>query len=1142
MAHRSNQAVASQERNRDPLEGELPAPRRRLLIGWGTALAALAVSTAALAAVIWFARFPIAQFILSSALAERGVEADFRLSTLDFGQAVLNDVRVGSAEAPDASVARIEVRWDWDGLAPTLRSVGFVEPHLRLRLDNSGRVSAGALDHVGGSPSGRRAQIPHLEVTIERGVLQIDAPFGSLVADMRAQGTLGSNFSATARLRETTSARRGYALQSGAGDLLIISRDDTIAFRLNASADGVLWANARVSDFAMRVVGRAPLDLSRYLAESAWRFGMVHSEALSGDDINASLNAEAQTRDDSLLPAMWRTRLHANAQRLAFADSALSQARIDGLLNGRDLRAQGRWSVTGENFAGFSLAAARASIEGPVSIDLSRSGALDASGELVLGGARLDASARRAIDGALPDTGGTPIGPTFAQARAALQRGAQDFALTAPMVLHVGSAAQRLVFTRPITARSSSGLRFSLARLRVDAPALTMEWPSSTLHGAVDVEFSGGGAPTASLLLDTVTWSPGSPLEGDGTLALSHWNAERASIAADELNIGISIGAHGNGRVDLRGPADITGPFGDGEVHDMIANLDIGIAWDTGWRILANTPCLPIQLGGLDAAGLSFQSGRFGLCATDGALVAADARGNLGGGFRIQTLALSGHMAGPQRQPARLRSAVVVGRFHGVAGQAQLSIVASAPSLAIDVAPDRVLALHGAELTADALLARDWRIDGQFREGALSDPALPGTVTAIAGRWSAAPESDQSVIRVDAGEALLTANRPANDTERPLFHSLHLTSFAAVLREGNIDAQGALVLAEPSRQVAHFTAHHDVDAGIGSAVIYSDAITFDRAFRPYQISEYARGFVDNVRGPVALTANIDWTRDAITSHGIVRLDGVSLATSTIPVIQGVRGEVAFDDLFNLTTPPGQEITVETLNPGLPVHNGHVRFQLLPNQHVNIERAEFEFASGILAMAPTMITLGAEETRFELALHDVDASTLLATLNIPDLTATGRIDGNFPLVLTRRTALIQNGVLRAQPGGGTISYVGHAGDQATGPARIAFDALKSFRYDDLNIALNGDLSGELVSSIQFTGHNSGRPVDLGDIVPIPGVGRVAVRGVPFAFHVTLTAPFRSLAETAASMSDPTAILHQARNPQTPPVDQTPPAPR
>ena len=97
--------------------------------------------------------------------------------------------------------------------------------------------------------------------------------------------------------------------------------------------------------------------------------------------------------------------------------------------------------------------------------------------------------------------------------------------------------------------------------------------------------------------------------------------------------------------------------------------------------------------------------------------------------------------------------------------------------------------------TADMLLTRDWRIEGQFREGALSDPALPGTVTAIAGHWSALPESDRAVVRVDAGEALLTANRPANDAERPLFHPLRLNSFAAVLRDGNIDAQGAVVAA-----------------------------------------------------------------------------------------------------------------------------------------------------------------------------------------------------------------------------------------------------------------------------------------------------------------------------------------------------------
>ncbi|MBS0385951.1 MAG: YdbH domain-containing protein [Proteobacteria bacterium] len=1141
--NRSDQAVASQERNLRPPEDDAPPPRR-LLIGWGTAVAALAVSTAALGFVLWLARFPIAQFFLSSALAERGVEADFQVVQLDFGHIVLNGVRIGSAQAPDASIATVTAAWDWRGLAPSVRSLRFVEPRLRLRLDNRGRLSAGALDHVGGAPSGHRPQVPELEVVVERGVLQVDAPFGPLVADVSAHGVLGEDFSALGRLRPITGARRNYAILEGAGSFVVVSRAHEIGLRVDANAQSLLWGDARVSGLALRGLVRAPLDLSRYELDAAWRVGALNSNALSADALDGGAAFVAAARDDSLLASTWRARARAGAERLTLGGASFTTARLDGGLDGRDMRGQGRWALSGESFQGFSLISERATASGVLAVNLAGAGGADATGVIAMTRARLDPGARRIVDSMLPGLGGTPLAPTFAQANAALRRGGANFALTAPFSAHFESGIQRIVFNRELFAHAASGLRLSVAPLRVDAPGLTLEWPGASLRGAVDVELSGGGAPTASMLLDTVHWSPGEPLEADGTLALSHWTAGDASLSADQLDIGISIGTRGQGRIDLRGPAHITGPFGDGEVRDMAPNLDIGIAWDAGWRIVSNTPCLTVALGGLNAAGLSFDSGRLSLCALNGALAASDARGNLGGGFRIQGLALNGRMAGPEAQPARLTAAEVTGRFHGAGAQAELSIEANRPALEINVAADHVLALRGAQVTADAALAHDWRIDGRFRDGALSDPALPGTVTAIAGHWAAAPEDDKAVIRVDAGEALLTANRPASDADRPLFHQLRLAGFSAILRDGNIDAQGELVLAEQTHQLARFTAHHDVAAGAGGAVVTGDSVTFDRTFQPYQISELARGFVDNVRGSVGLNANIDWTRNSIAAHGVLHLDGVSLATSTIPVIQGVRGDVAFNNLFSLTTPPGQEITIDALNPGLVVHNGRVRFQLLPGRRIGIERAEFDFASGTLSMTPTIIPIGAEETRFELSLHNVDASALLATLNIPDLSATGKIDGAFPLLLTRRTALIQNGALYAQRGGGTISYVGHAGDSATGAARIAFDALKSFSYDDLHIALNGDLSGEIVSAIQFHGHNSGRPVDLGPIGAVPGLGHITVHGVPFAFQVQVTAPFRSLAETAASLSNPNAILTRARNaePAPQPVDQRPQGPR
>jgi hypothetical protein len=85
--------------------------------------------------------------------------------------------------------------------------------------------------------------------------------------------------------------------------------------------------------------------------------------------------------------------------------------------------------------------------------------------------------------------------------------------------------------------------------------------------------------------------------------------------------------------------------------------------------------------------------------------------------------------------------------------------------------------------------------------------------------------------------------------------------------------------------------------------------------------------VDNVRGAASGVADIDWTRERISAVGRVRLDGISLTTATLPIVNDVRGEVLFDDLFALTTPPGQEITVGVLDPGIAVRNGRVRFQL-----------------------------------------------------------------------------------------------------------------------------------------------------------------------------------------------------------------------
>lgn len=1107
------------------------------------ALGALGISLILLGGGIWFVRYSIASFMLGAALSERGADADFEFVNLDLSGAALANVRFGSETSPDATIPLVEARWRWNGLSPQLHFLRIVRPRLHFRMDEGGRVSAGSLEHLGGSaPGRRRPSIPAIELEILEGQALIDTPFGPLNATLQSSGTLGEDFSATGQIVRTTHAGQAYALDNGAAELVVLSRDNNLAFRLSASANAITWDHARITGPQVRILGRVPLDLGRYDIELSSRANAYRGEDVTASAITAALSFEGIARETQLAPETWAGEARGGAGDVRFGKNRLQHARLEGRVDGAESRGRGRWTVSGGRFDGLSMISDQPSASGVFRFELQGDETLSGDGRIVLAQSRLNDAAQQDLRAAFPDITGAPIGPTFAQAEVALDRAVDRFDLTIPIAINATETGVRLQVATQAEARAASGARLTLSPLRQDTPAMVLQWPGPSLSGSVAVELTGGGAPSTTLLFDTVGWTPNAPFEAEGTLTLANWSASGASIAKQELGVGIAVQPQGGGRIDLRGPARITGPLGDGEVRDLVATLDLGVQWGDGWRVTPNSGCLPIRLGGVDAAGLSFANGNFSLCPLNGALIAADAHGNLSGGFAIRGLGLNGHMSGPERQAARLSASNVMGLFRGRSGNLTLAIEADAPQIAIDMAQERTLSINLQRITADAHITDTWNVTGSFIAGSLTDPTLPGALSAIEGAWTAEPVDNKPVIRVNAGEALLVANRPASENDRPLFNPLRIVEADAILANGQINASGAIVLEDRARQLAHFTAHHDVDAGTGAAAINAEQIVFGPQLQPYEITEQARGMVEGVTGPISVAANVSWGPDSLLGVARVDLQGLSLATSTIPIVNNVRGEVFFDDLWQLTTPPGQQITVGELNPGVAVANGRVSFQLLPEQRVSIERAEFDFASGILAMRPTTIALGADETRFELTLSDVDAADLLRTLNIPDLTATGQLEGKFPLVLTRQSALVQGGILRASSGG-VLSYTGQAGDSATGLSRIAFDALRAFRYDALSLTIDGDLNGDVVSTIDFSGQNSGEPIDLTPITSIPGIGRVTVSGVPFNFNVRVTAPFRRLAQTAATITDPGSLINQSRAEQAQePVDPDAPPPR
>lgn len=95
-----------------------------------------------------------------------------------------------------------------------------------------------------------------------------------------------------------------------------------------------------------------------------------------------------------------------------------------------------------------------------------------------------------------------------------------------------------------------------------------------------------------------------------------------------------------------------------------------------------------------------------------------------------------------------------------------------------------------------------------------------------------------------------------------------------------------------------------------------------------------------------------------------------------------------------------------------------------------------------------------------------------------------------------------------------------------------------------LELDGDLDGDIVSAIRFSGENV-QPIGgivAPGAVPLPGMKRLTVTGWPFRFNVGVRAPFRRLVQTSQGINDARPLVDQAIRDQNKPsaTTATPPA--
>jgi translocation and assembly module TamB len=235
-------------------------------------------------------------------------------------------------------------------------------------------------------------------------------------------------------------------------------------------------------------------------------------------------------------------------------------------------------------------------------------------------------------------------------------------------------------------------------------------------------------------------------------------------------------------------------------------------------------------------------------------------------------------------------------------------------------------------------------------------------------------------------------------------------------------------------------------------------------------------------------------------------------------VVGLSTNIHFTDLQGLETAPGQVATVASINPGIEVTNGTIRYQLLPDQLVKIERGEWPFMGGRLILQETILNFGAPTAkRLTFQVEGLNAKTFLDTLGFEGIEITGVFDGVLPMIFDEEGGRIVGGRLDSRQPGGQFRYTGTKPNAGLA-AGLAFDLLSDIRYRSMIIRLDGDLAGEFATRIsidQITLANRGGF--------LAGLVRGAFRNVPLKVNLNVQGPFRALIQMAKGMKDPTQVI-------------------
>lgn len=277
--------------------------------------------------------------------------------------------------------------------------------------------------------------------------------------------------------------------------------------------------------------------------------------------------------------------------------------------------------------------------------------------------------------------------------------------------------------------------------------------------------------------------------------------------------------------------------------------------------------------------------------------------------------------------------------------------------------------------------------------------------------------------------------------------------------------------------------HHDLDASAGELSFEFDPLHFEpEGLQPVTLLSLLAPWIQLAEGRLEVRGAVRWKPGDIHTRVEVAFHDFNLKSLAVD-LGLLNGAVTLDGPWPLSTPAGQLFSVASVDFGLQLTNGLVRFRLHADGSIELEQGRWGFAGGLIETEGRLNP--GQDSELLLRVTNVELSELLALVPLDGLSGEGRLSGQLPVSLRGADVFIENGQLRGSEAGGWLRYRPDDSVDAMGGGNegfaLALSALENFHWTELELTLNGNTRDDSVVTFHIAGANpdylDGHPVEF-----------------------------------------------------------------